>query len=172
MLNTFAKLLLTATALAPVGCTYAFVYLLDGEYVIALILTLAAAALILLCQRLLSHLRTEAERTKFKVTSVEAADRENIAFLILYVFPLLTTSVDALNWEVIVPVMVVFALVISSGYNYHFNPLLGLLGYHFFKVSTEEGVTYVLITKRQLRDTKDALDVAQVTEYIVIDVED
>ena len=68
--------------------------------------------------------------------------------------------------------MIVFVLVVSTGYGYHFNPLLGLLGWHFYKVGTEEGVTYVLITKKELRSAKQCLTVGQLTEYIVIDIEE
>lgn len=59
--------------------------------------------------------------------------------------PLFTSPLDAVNWEIALPVIIVFGAVVATGYNYHFNPLLGLLGRHFYKVGTPEGVTYVLI---------------------------
>ncbi|RWT04598.1 hypothetical protein [Aeromonas caviae] len=55
---------------------------------------------------------------------------------------------------------------------YHFNPLLGLMGWHFYKVSTPEGVTYVLVTKKELRRAQEGLTVVQLTEYIVLDIGD
>lgn len=82
------------------------------------------------------------EPLSFKVTSVEAADRENFAFLLLYLMPLFTSPLDAVNWESALPVIIVFGAVVATGYNYHFNPLLGFLGWHFYKVGTPEGVTY------------------------------
>ena len=51
-------------------------------------------------------------------------------------------------------------------------PLLGLMGWHFYKVGTKEGVTYVLITKRQLRSASEVISVGQLTEYIVIELGD
>ncbi len=44
------------------------------------------------------------------------------------------------------------------------------MGWHFYKAETEEGVTYVLITKRQLRKAKEAVEIGQLTEYIVLDL--
>ena len=110
------------------------------------------------------------ESFSFQVSSIEAADRENMAFLLLYLLPLFIASFDALNWVVWAPILVIFALITSTGYSYHFNPLLGIMKWHFYKVGTPEGVTYVLITKKELRRASDPLVVVQLTEYIVLDI--
>jgi hypothetical protein len=171
MLSSIAKLMLTATSLAPVALVYAWVLYSDGRTKVALGLVAAAVALILIMVGLLRFCRKHLERSKFKVTSIEAADREYITFILLYLSPLFTAQFGDLNWHVLVPTMVIFVLVISTGYGYHFNPLLGLLGWHFYKVGTDEGVAYVLITKKELRSAKQCLTVGQLTEYIVIDIE-
>lgn len=171
MLSRFAKLMLTGTSLAPIALVYAWVLYADDKGKMALGLVGLASALVLVMITLLSYCRTHLERSKFKVTSIEAADREYITFILLYLSPLFTAQLGDLNWHILVPTMIVFVLVISTGYGYHFNPLLGLLGWHFYKVGTEEGVTYVLITKKELRSAKQCLTVGQLTEYIVIDIE-
>lgn len=172
MLNTLAKLMLTGTALAPVALVYAWVMYTDGYTVTALGLVIMAAVLIFLMMQLLKYCRKHLERSKFKVTSIEAADREYITFILLYLSPLFTAEFGDLNWNILIPTLIIFLLVIGTGYGYHFNPLLGLLGWHFYKVSTEEGVSYVLITKKELRSAKQCLTVGQLTEYIVIDLSD
>lgn len=171
MLSSVAKLMLTATSLAPVALVYAWVLYADGRAKVALGLVAAAVALILIMVALLRYCRKHLERSKFKVTSIEAADREYITFILLYLSPLFTAQFGDLNWHILVPTMIIFVLVISTGYGYHFNPLLGLLGWHFYKVGTDEGVAYVLITKKELRSAKQCLTVGQLTEYIVIDIE-
>lgn len=93
-----------------------------------------------------------------------------MGFLLLYLLPLFTAQFATLNWQVWVPTIVIFAAVVATGHNYHFNPLLGLMGWHFYKVGTREGITYVLITKKQLRNTTGSIEVGQLTEYIVIDL--
>ena len=172
MLNRFAKLMLTGTSLAPIALVYAWVLYTDGQTKFALGLVGLAVALVSLMVALLRYCRTHLERSTFKVTSIEAADREYITFILLYLSPLFTAQFGDLNWNVLVPTMIVFVLVISTGYGYHFNPLLGILGWHFYKVGTEEGVAYVLITKKELRTAKQCLTVGQLTEYIVIDIEE
>lgn len=172
MLNTLAKLMLTGTALAPVALVYAWVMYTDGYAITAFVLVIMAAVLIVLMMQLLKYCRKHLERSKFKVTSIEAADREYITFILLYLSPLFTAEFGDLNWNILIPTLIIFLLVIGTGYGYHFNPLLGLLGWHFYKVSTEEGVSYVLITKKELRSAKQCLIVGQLTEYIVIDLSD
>ncbi|MCR9257790.1 MAG: hypothetical protein NXI16_17035 [Alphaproteobacteria bacterium] len=170
MLNWLAKLLLTSTAIAPVLLTYAWVAYQAGESKQAATLLGVCIVLILVCLGLLRYAKANLERMNFSATTVEAADRENMGFLLLYLLPLFTAQFSTLNWQVWVPAIVIFAGVVATGYSYHFNPLLGLLGWHFYKVSTKEGVTYVLITKKQLRNATEAIEVGQLTEYIVIDV--
>jgi len=170
MLSTLAKLMLTGTALAPVSLVYAWVLYNDGKCKTAIALVGGAIALVVLMVALLWFCKKNLERSQFKVTSIEAADREYITFILLYLSPLFTSEFGDLNWNILVPTMIIFVLVISTGYGYHFNPLLGLLGWHFYKVSTEEGVSYVLITKKELRSAKQCLTVGQLTEYIVIDL--
>lgn len=172
MLSRLAKLMLTGTSLAPIALVYAWVLYSSGQTKSALGLVGVAIALVGLMVALLRYCRTHLERSQFKATSIEAADREYITFILLYLSPLFTAQLGDLNWNILVPTMIVFVLVISTGYGYHFNPLLGLLGWHFYKVGTEEGVAYVLITKKELRTAKQCLTVGQLTEYIVIDLED
>ena len=170
MLSRLARLMLTATAIAPVLLTYAWVALQSGNSRMAVGLAVGSFALIVICWLLLRYARRNLERMSFRPTKIEAADRENIAFLILYLLPLFTAQFKDLQWNIWIPVILVFAAVVATGYSYHFNPLLGLMGWHFYKAETEEGVTYVLITKRQLRKAKEAVEIGQLTEYIVLDL--
>lgn len=170
MLNWFAKILLTSTAIAPVLLTYAWVAYQAGENVEALVLLAIVLVLVLICLWMLRYAQRHLERIKFTATTVEAADRENSGFLLLYLLPLFTAQYGSLNWQVWMPAIFIFGVVVATGYSYHFNPLLGLLQWHFYKVGTPEGITYVLITHKQLRNVTMPLEVVQLTEYIVADV--
>lgn len=171
MLSKAARLMLTSTAVAPVLLTYAWVAFQAGDGHVAAVLLIACALLVLTCLGLLAYGKRNLERMKFSAVSVEAADRENIAFLLLYLLPLFTAQFATLNWQVWLPAVIVFGAVVATGYSYHFNPLLGLMGWHFYKVGTKEGVTYVLVTKKQLRNATETIEVGQLTEYIVVDLE-
>jgi hypothetical protein len=171
MLSTLARILLTFTAMAPVSLTYAWVAWYQSEKSIAAICLLLGIVLVGACLLLLEYAKQNLEALPLKVTSVEPSDAESFGFMLLYIFPLFTDRIGALNWELWIPVVVVFAIITGTGYGYHFNPLLGVMRWHFYKITSEDGVTYVLITRKHLRKAAGIHRVGQLTEYILLDLE-
>jgi hypothetical protein len=170
MFNALARLLLTGTALAPVGLTYAWVAYVQGDHRTAKIILAISLGLVVICAILLRSATKNLAASDFRASSIEAADHENTAFLLLYVMPLFTSRFETLDWQFWVPTIAIFAVITATGYNYHFNPLLGLMRWHFYKVQSAEGVTFVLITKKHLRTAATDLRVGQLTEYILLDL--
>jgi len=170
--NVVARLLLTATALAPVGFTYAWVAATQHMVKAAIIIAACSLALVIVCLLVVWRAKHELSSSEFHAQSIEAADHENTAFLLLYVMPLFTSQFNTLRWEFWAPTAVIFILITATGYNYHFNPLMGIFGWHFYKVQSTEGVTFVVITRRHIRSNKEPLKVGYLTEYILLDVEE
>ena len=52
---------------------------------------------------------------------------------------------------------------------YHTNPLLGLIGYHFYEITIED-VGYTLLSRRNLHNTKTIKTVVSLTDYMLLDV--
>jgi small neutral amino acid transporter SnatA (MarC family) len=75
-----------------------------------------------------------------------------------------------ISMPVLVFVAVIFFFIVQNSHAYHFNPLLGFFGYHFYEVGIEGGITYVLITKQNISDCKSITKVVQLTEYMIMDV--
>ncbi|HAU1759017.1 TPA: hypothetical protein JBJ80_13370 [Legionella pneumophila] len=170
MLSVIARLTLTSTAMAPVLLTYAWVAFKSDRLGIFAALIASCILLTWLCIQLFAYTKKNLERSKFNIISVEVADVENLSFLLLYLLPLFTSSFETLNWDFLIPAIITFGAVVATGYSYHFNPLLGLMGWHFYKVGTTEGVTYILVTKKQIRNVSDTVEIGQLTEYIVVDI--
>lgn len=168
MFNLIARLMLTATALAPVALTYAWAAWSDNKN-LSLILIISSVLLLIMCVALLNSAKNNLEKLPLKINYAEAADREHTAFLLLYISPLLTEKFSGLQWSMWIPILIIFGFISATSYNYHFSPLLGILGWHFYKVTSSDGVTYVLLTKRQLRTTVRDLEVRQLTEYVLIE---
>lgn len=168
MFSQLARLALTVTALAPVFLTYGWA-VWSANPTLGVCLMLAAIGLGALCALLLLEAQRSLESVPVQITAAEAADRENIAFLLLYISPLFADTPSDLNWAIWLPVLIVFGITIATGYNYHFSPVLGFLGWHSYKVTSADGITHVLLTKRQLRNTVGKLDVRQLTEYVIIE---
>jgi hypothetical protein len=171
MISRISKIALTATAIAPIGVTYAVSAYIANEHKKALFIICIALIGALICVLIFERARTSVEKMSFQISTVEAADRENTALMLVYLLPLFTSDFNSLNWVVWIPAILIIGLLVGTGYSYHFNPILGLLGWHFYRVSTPEGVTYVLLTKKELRAARENLKVGQLTEYIVVDLD-
>ncbi len=173
MLNFATKFVWTSTTLVPVLLVYSALAAVDKELRLAGILAIIACAQVT-CFYLIwrYHLR-DTESSDFSVTSAKTADRESFGFVILYLLPLFQISIGNIDWLTFAVVVVVFTIVIAAGYHYHFNPILRLMGWHFYNVDTREGITYVMITKKELRSMKKGagkFTVKQLTEYVVVEV--
>jgi hypothetical protein len=59
---------------------------------------------------------------------------------------------------------------VATGAGYHFNPLLSILGWHFYKITSTEGVKYVLVTRKYIRTAADIIAVGQLTDYMLVDL--
>lgn len=177
-LTVFARLALTATAIAPVGFTYAAVAALNEHYGTMLVLLLASAVLVRICVWVLDSIKNRSgvhpkasAPEVHKITNVEPADRENTAIILLYLMPLFTADFNDLNWIVWVPTILVFALIAMTSHSYFFNPLLGLFGWHFYRVGTPENVTRLLISKQTINSGNRDVTGIQLSDYVILDTE-
>lgn len=172
MLSRFAKALLVTTSFAPVLLTYAFVLFLEGAAVwkIAILITITVV-FSLLCINILYASKRQLEQVSFPIQSIKTADGEVVGFLVAYLLPFASFASSKINTSVLVFVMILFFLLIWSTNAYHINPLLSLFGYNFYEVSTVQNITFLLITRRDLRSTKSIGYVVQLTDYMVLDIE-
>lgn len=172
MLNKVAKLLLVATSLAPVLISYAFVAFLNhkSRYLIAGLLT-TTILLIAACVTVVTLARRTLQCLSFPIASIKTSDSEVLGYVIAYLLPLASAPGSGINPLLLGYVLAVFFLVVWGSHAYHVNPLLGIIGYHFYEVTTKNGVTFLLITKRDIRNTGAVQKVVQLTDYMVLDCE-
>jgi hypothetical protein len=170
MLGFVARLLFTTTAIAPVALVYAYALWVDDKRYLAGIVAAIAVLLVLVALLFLAGVFKRFSKSVQTLTSAETADQENVAFLLLYVSPLFTDSVGSLNFPIVIPVVLLFIVVVMSGNNYHFNPLLNIFGWHFYKVNTPDNVSRVLITRRSIRNVVGDVTVVQLSDYVIMEV--
>lgn len=170
MLSPIAKIMLTLSALAPVALIYSYVAWTQNQLPIALWALFLALLSVALCLLTLHLAKEKVDQSDYKATHAEAADGENIGFLLLYVLPLFTDQIVTLNWQLWLPTLALLCLLIGTGYAHHFNPLLGIFGWHFYKVSGEDGIVFILITKKPIASVTKQLRVGQLTDNILYDL--
>lgn len=154
MLNTFARFLLVSTSLSPLLGAVAVNQFARGEPAARWGAWLTVAILlILLCWALLRYAAKNAQRHQFRIKEFERNDKEVLAFLVTYLLPFLSTEKMGFagDWLTGAYVLAIIFLVIAHAGAFHFNPVMGLLGYHFYAVKNCDGVSHLLISREELR---------------------
>jgi hypothetical protein len=167
MLSKFLKIIMVITSVSPVFFTLWFNDF-SNQWKIkdGLIWLVISFALIIIAYLILQLSLKKLERIPIQISSIATADKEVIAFIFAYLLPLLD-----INHKMLAFVLVLFTFVAFTTHIYHFNPIFGLFGYHFFEVTTTNGVSYVLMSKRQIRNLNQVTEVILVSDYILIDVQ-
>ncbi|MCG6154070.1 hypothetical protein [Leptospira bandrabouensis] len=164
MISKFAKIIFVLTSLAPVLISLSL-SLTDSSTEIRISLILLALILFLLAKVTLEEIAKNGEIEPIKIISLKTADHEVLAYLVTYLVPFLA-SISVQN------AIIIYTIIFISIYNsnaYHFNPLIGLLKYHFYQIETESNVSYILITKKEIRNVQMIKHISHITDYLVID---
>jgi hypothetical protein len=131
---------------------------------------LAAGVLLLLCKRVLGYIESNVPEETLFVEEVEIKDSDVLAFLVAYALPLVAgDKSEAMNLWGLGTFFLLAAIVVAESNLLHVNPLLGMLGYHFFNVKTSAGNTYLLITRQDTIPPGKAIAVAKVTSTLFLD---
>lgn len=167
MLSNLARLLLVATSMTPVALVYGFTRIPQSK-VEALVCFVGSSVLVLLCRWVLGYVRRHVPPENLQATEVEVRDSEVLAFLIAYALPLVTQEEETtLSWG-LGALLVLMMIVLARCNLFHVNPLLGLLGFHFFNVKSTAGLAYLVITRNEsLRP--GTLRVALITPVLVVE---
>ena len=167
MLGFSPKFLLAATAFAPVLFTSALVCFINGEY------WQGAALLVLVllcwgvCVLVLQKAKLQLSPQVVSLKSIKPADKELVGFVLAYLLPLARGSVfEPLPLAL---AMAVFFFVVMTSNAYHTNPLMGVIGFHFYDVVIEE-VGYVMVTRQTLHNTPSINRAVHLTDYMLLDI--
>ena len=172
MLSKLAKVLLVLTAFAPILFTVAFVEWRKGHFLpVGPTCLMVAAALVTICYLVLKGAGQQLEVMPCNLRSIKTADKEIVGFVLSYLVPLANLSGKEMDPWTLGFVAVFFLFIVATSHAYHFNPLMSVLGYHFYEVTDTNSVSYVLITRRNLRSARTTAHVVQLSEYILLDVE-
>jgi len=181
-MNKVIKLFLVLTSLAPVLLTYWFVEQTEKynkdisffenvkcNYLYGLNYLIFAFVLVIICLLILRLAETKLEKLPVVIQGIKTADNEATTFIIAYLLPLANKLDNGLNIPVLIFISCLFFFIVITSNSYHFNPLLNFFGYHFYEVSVDGGVTYVLLTKKSINNSKNIKSISLLTEYMILE---
>lgn len=148
MLSGLGRLLLVATALAPILLVYgAAIFFEDRD--LAFSLVAVAVLLVVICHMLLRFMRRHGGSERVRLENVTAKDTDILSFLVAYMLPIILGEEFQANPLAIATFIGILGLVFFRSDIYHVNPLMGILGYHFYQVTTSSKISYLLVTTRK-----------------------
>lgn len=161
MLNKFAKFLLVLSSLSPMLGAVAVNQMTIGKPLMEWLPWVGIALLLIfICWGLLHYASMNAQRHKLKIEQFEDNDKEVLAFLLAYLLPLVSVkdTVAEIHWLTGAYVLVIILLVFTHARAFHFNPVMGLLGYHFYSLKNGDGISLLLISRSELKRSGKELD--------------
>ncbi len=170
MLSKLSKLFLTSTSLAPLFLTLWFIeFSTNWDFGAGLRFLIIAIILTTICGVLIFIAKSKLESFPIQVSSIKTADKEIIGFVLVYLLPLISKSALEINNSVLYFILFLFFIIVFTTHSYHFNPLLGFWGYHFYEVTISGEISYVLISRKDLRNCKEINKVVLLSEYIILE---
>jgi len=172
MLNKFAKIMLVATSLAPVLGAFGTINYSNGKPIWQVLpWFICAVLLLIICWLLLIYAKKNIEKEKLNVNSSRNSDKEVLTFLIIYLLPLVAKdSIPDANIEVSIYVFLIIAWAVYHSNAFYFNPLLGLLGYHFYEITSSDGMPQTLITTNSIRKPSYEIEVVQLFDSTYLEL--
>ncbi|WP_454752054.1 hypothetical protein [Cupriavidus necator] len=170
MLSSFAKFLLALTAMSPVALTWAVADYGRRGYDREQLIVIGIAAILALCCMLVLQIGTRSlTKISFSVEELKAVDNEVVAYIVTYLFPLIAPASD-ISVPAQALVLGLLALVLSTSNAFTFNPVLSLLGYHFYEVKCSSGVSYLLLSRSDITDVKMVQKVGRLSKHLMLDL--
>lgn len=168
MFSKIMQIMLVTTSISPVLLTFWFKEFSDKwDFRDGIFYLIAAIFLLILLYVLIKIAMHKLEKVPLKITQISNADKESIPFIFSYIIPLLE-----IDKPMVIFLLILFFFIIFTTNIYHFNPMLGILGYHQYEVNIEGGSIFILITKKTLINVDQIKKVSQLTNYILIDVKE
>ncbi|KTF19555.1 hypothetical protein [Pseudoalteromonas sp. 10-33] len=170
-MTKLAKLFLVLTSTAPILLTLAFVeFLTKKNWSIIIPLVVVVLLFTVFCFYVLNQAPKKLEVFNINSISIKPADNEIVGFVLAYLVPILNASYNEVNFALMGFIYLLFVVIAWNSNAYHFNPLLGVLGYNAYEVTTKENITYVLLTRKTIRKNADVNSVCQLTQYMLLDI--
>lgn len=170
MLSRLIRVLLALTAIAPLSVSLAFQFARSKSYLWAGLAFVLCIAFGLGARMIIEFASTRLEKLDVKIVKAKSADKEVIGFFVAYALPMIfrgqPSSPDLIAW-LFAAGMLLF--VLWGTQSMQVNPVLGVLGFHFYEVETDGGLSYLMITKRRINSVSTIKQVVQLSEFGILE---
>lgn len=172
MPNNLQKLIYNFSVVSPTCFIFAIVwYIQKKTCVIPVICIGIGIFLVLLFSVSFSYGLKNLAPIIIRTSNISPHDGWVVLYIFTYLLPFASMVIDDVNLIIfgIIASLVAFAVpFVNSAIP---NPLLFIRKYHFYQVSGENGISYVLISKRKYRRKQDLRYVNRMFDFLLLDAE-
>jgi hypothetical protein len=172
MLSRLVRILLALTAISPLSVSLAFQFARSRNYEWAALAFGLCLGLGFLARSIIGFAASRLETLNVAILKAKSADKEVIGFFIAYALPMIfrgqPSSPDLVAW-LFAAAMLLF--VLWGTQSMQVNPVLGVMGFHFYEVDTDGGVTYLMITRRRINNVLTIKSIVQLSEFGILEAD-
>ncbi len=117
---------------------------------------------------ILAWIKKESETINFTAKKVESADYLLLVFIGSYTAPIImkVAEIDFVVTSLIVGILFIVAWLIS---HIPSHPILYIAKFRFYKIESNSGMVYTLITRREIRNPKSIKSVKQISSSMLME---
>lgn len=170
MANHFQRVILNASSLAPILIIFGILWAVQNKsFTIPFVCCDIGICIILLSIICFIKTKKALSVIEISVTNIKNNDKWVLAFFITYCIPLVTLIISDINFIVltIVSAAVLTAILLTNIVLP--NPFLFAMRYHTYDASTNNGIDYIIVSKRTIRNSNQVKYVKRMYEYFLID---
>jgi hypothetical protein len=148
--SVITRLLLFLSSYFPLSLIFFVVLVQEHRYVAIVILTVGAAGLLWMLQYLRKAQTISA--IHLNIAAFHRRDTEAMAYIVTYIIPFLVIPLHGWKEGIALSIFfVVLGILYVNSNMIHINPMLNLLGYHLYEITTEDGGVHSLLSRRSIR---------------------
>lgn len=172
MINKLQKALWILSSGAPMLATFSIAwYITKSTDMISLFFIAISVILIIIAIAIFHSIKTRLSILELRAKKVTQNDKCILAYIVSYLLPFASIAFDKYNPYLFIGIATLVFITALLAHTPTANPLLFLVGYHFYDVETENGIgNYLVISKRNIRNKNELKKIIRVTEYLLIDV--
>lgn len=173
MPNIIQRMIYNLSIASPLFIVFSVVlYIQKKTMTIPIVFGVVAIILVLCLLWSFSYGQKKLAPMTIRIKDITPNDGWIIVYIIAYILPLASLKIQEYNIFIVGLVCLCIILVVAHVNNSIPNPILFFLKYHFYSISTENGVSeYILISKRKLRNSQNVKAVKRLFEYLLLDTE-
>lgn len=171
MLNKFSHIIFNSSIVIPYILALGVSSIISNRILLGGIWISTSIILIILQIIFIIYIRNNLQAFKINVTNInDDSNNWYLVSFISYFSPflenLLKKEID--NYAGIL--MLIAVVLIVLGKKTANNPILKIIGYNSYKISTEQGKEFTLLSKKNIRNSKDVKKVLRIFEDILMEV--